>query len=583
MMNASRSALYLTMRDGVRIAIDVHMPEREENAKLPTLLSMTRYQRSSITQRRNPDEDQQLALIKILNDHGYVQVTVDARGSGASFGSRSGELSQTEIDDYGEVLNWIAAQPWSNGRVGAHGGSYGGDTAELTASLGHPAITAIAPLFTDFDSYEDSVFPGGVFHSTFGVQWCMLNNALDGIVGADQVVKQFTGMSDEEYLAEFPGANPVDGPDGKRLLEEAIREHQANADGIEYMTRIESKDDAVLDARFDQMPNSRRAQLEASNVPYFVLAGWQDAGTSSGTLARLSAFKNHQEVHIGAWSHGAAFNADPFALSTDAPELGQEKIIAMMIEFFDRFVKGTEQPMPGLKKLSYYTMGEATWHHREGLPETTAKRLYFAANHSLEHNPPNDSSGSDQYKVNFDLGTGETSRWHTQIRGSAVTYFNQHEADEHRWVYTSAPLEQALRVTGVPRLNLEIRSSTPDGTIIAYLEDVAPDGEVRMIGEGLLRLVHRKIAGTNPDGRALRTPRTYARADMQAMPVDQVQTLAFDLIPVSVLFQKGHCIRVAIVGHDKDQFKQYAEEGQVYTLERNAGHVSFIELPIENH
>jgi uncharacterized protein len=583
MINASRSALYLTMRDGVRIAIDVYLPEHEANTTLPTLLTMTRYQRSSITQRRNPDEDEHLTLAKIFNAHGYVQVSVDARGSGASFGSRSGELSQTEIEDYGEVLTWIAAQPWSNGRVGAFGGSYGGDTAELTASLGHPALTAIAPLYTDFDSYEDTVFPGGVYHSTFGVQWFTMNNALDGIIGTDQVVKEATGMSDEEYLQQFPGANPVDGADGEHLLEEAILAHQANANGIDYLMRIECKDDAELDGRFDHMPYSRRAQLEASNVPYFVLASWQDAGTTAGTLARLSGFTNHQEVHIGAWSHGGTFNTDPFAASIDVPELGREKMIAMMIEFFDRFVKGNEQPTLGLKKLSYYTIGEATWHQREGLPETTAKRLYFSVNHRLEHNAPSDPNGSDQYQVNFDLGTGETTRWHTQLDGGVIAYPNQREADQHRWLYTSAALEHELRVTGCVRLNLEMRSSTPDGTVIAYLEDVAPDGEVRMISEGLLRLVHRKVASVNPDGRALRTPRTYARADMLPMPIDGVQTLAFDFIPVSMLFQKGHCIRVAIVGHDKDQFKQYADEGQVYTLERNAHHVSYLELPVEVH
>jgi uncharacterized protein len=130
---------------------------------------------------------------------------------------------------------------------------------------------------------------------------------------------------------------------------------------------------------------------------------------------------------------------------------------------------------------------------------------------------------------------------------------------------------------------LELRSSTPDGTVIAYLEDVAPDGEVRMITEGLLRLAHRKVASINPDGRALRTPRTYARADMQAMPINEVQNLTFDFVPVSHLFQKGHCIRVAIVGHDKDQFQQYAAEGQVYTLERNSSHASNLELPVEIH
>jgi uncharacterized protein len=102
-----------------------------------------------------------------------------------------------------------------------------------------------------------------------------------------------------------------------------------------------------------------------------------------------------------------------------------------------------------------------------------------------------------------------------------------------------------------------------------------------MISEGLMRLTHRKLASINPDGRALRTSRTYARADMQAMQIDEVQSLTFDFIPVSILFQKGHCIRVAIVGHDKDNFQVYAEEGQAYTLERNSSHASFLELPVE--
>ena len=581
MIAASRQALYIPMRDGVRIAIDVFLPERDDEAKIPTSLSMTRYQRSTVWQRTRPDQDDSLAKAVLWTANGYALVVVDARGSGASFGSRGGELSQTELDDYFEVMTWIAAQPWSNTRIGAQGVSYGGDTAELVASLGHPALRATAPLFTDFDSYEDTVFPGGVYNSTFGLQWFMINNVLDGIAGAEQTLKDMAGLSDEEFLEQFPGANPIDGPDGQALLELAIRDHQANANGTEYLSRIECKDDGQGDARFDAMPYARRAAIEAANVPYVVLAGWQDAGTSSGTLSRLAAFNNHQEVHIGAWSHGGGFNTDPFAPSIEAPDFSREKQFELLIAFFDRFVKGDEKAVPGLKQLSYYTMSEAIWHRSEGIPKTTAQRLYFSANHSLEHNAPTDSSGSDRYNVNFDLGTGETARWRTQLGGSVVAYPNQREQDQHRWVYTSAPLEQDLRVTGFPRLSLELRSSTPDGTVIAYLEDVAPNGEVQMISEGLLRLAHRKVAGVNPDGRALRTPRTYARADMQAMPIGEVQNLTFDFVPVSMLFQKGHCIRVAIVGHDKDQFQPYAKVGQIYALERNSSHASFLELPVE--
>jgi hypothetical protein len=67
----------------------------------------------------------------------------DARGTGASFGTRTGELSEREIKDYGELIDWIAAQPWSNGRVGVYGTSYEGQAAELTAGLGNPHLAAV--------------------------------------------------------------------------------------------------------------------------------------------------------------------------------------------------------------------------------------------------------------------------------------------------------------------------------------------------------------------------------------------------------------------------------------------------------
>jgi putative CocE/NonD family hydrolase len=71
----------------------------------------------------------------------------DARGTGASFGTRAGELSEPEIRDYGELVDWMAVQPWSNGRVGIYGTSYEGQAAELTARLGNAhLVAAAAPL-----------------------------------------------------------------------------------------------------------------------------------------------------------------------------------------------------------------------------------------------------------------------------------------------------------------------------------------------------------------------------------------------------------------------------------------------------
>jgi uncharacterized protein len=218
-----QQAIYLTMRDGVRIAIDVYVPPLETGTRVPTVLEMTRYRRSTESQRTNPTEDGALAEAKRWNERGYARVVVDARGSGASFGNRQAELSDPELEDYSEVLNWIAAQPWSNGRVGASGVSYSGDTAELITSLGNPVLTATAPGFTDYDPYEDVMSPGGVFNVGFGTLWFTFNNAIDEIKGSRQGLMDAFGIPDEKtYLQTFSRANPVDGPDGSALRDQAI-------------------------------------------------------------------------------------------------------------------------------------------------------------------------------------------------------------------------------------------------------------------------------------------------------------------------------------------------------------------------
>jgi uncharacterized protein len=329
------------------------------------------------------------------------------------------------------------------------------------------------------------------------------------------------------------------------------------------------------------MPVSRRSKIEASNVPMLIVASWQDAGTTTGTLSRLAAFNNHQEVHIGSWTHGGGTSTDPFLKSDSLPNYSTDKQFDLLVAFFDRFVKGDEKPKRRFKNLAYYTQGESVWHQATGLPKTKTQRWYLSTKNSLATQQPTAAAGSDTYKVNFKIGMGKTTRWGTQFGGTPVIYPNLKQLNTKHLVYTSAPLTTDLRVTGMPRVSLEMSANSSDGAIYAYLEDVAPDGKVTMISEGLLRLVHRKIAKVNPDGRALRTPRTYAKADRQAMPVNQVQNVTFDLIPTSTLFKKGHQVRVAFAGHDKDQFQQYGKPGQAYTVERNKARVSFLELPVE--
>ena len=165
-------ALHIPMRDGVRIAVDVWLPEGiEPGTSLPAMVRATRYWRARgfvnapIEGASNFDEAER------WNGAGYALVLVDARGSGASFGIRRFELAEDEVQDYGEVVDWIVAQPWSNGRVGSYGVSYAGNTAEMLAVSRHPAVKAVAPLFNDFDNFGQLVFPGGVLTVGFLESW----------------------------------------------------------------------------------------------------------------------------------------------------------------------------------------------------------------------------------------------------------------------------------------------------------------------------------------------------------------------------------------------------------------------------
>ncbi len=93
---------------------------------------------------------------------GYAWVSIDVRGSGASFGHRRYSHSPEEIQDGAEIVDWIFHQPWSNGQVGALGISYSGASAELLLANQHPAVKAVAPMFSGFDLYPKIAFPGGI-------------------------------------------------------------------------------------------------------------------------------------------------------------------------------------------------------------------------------------------------------------------------------------------------------------------------------------------------------------------------------------------------------------------------------------
>lgn len=178
-------SLYVTMRDGCRIALDCYLPQTAAGsppppARVPTIVIFTPYYRRFVATDPSVGVSPNCGRYRdFFVPHGYAVVVVDVRGTGASFGTRDALRSPKEREDYYEIAEWIVQQPWSDGRIGATGISYLGAAAVFLASTRHPAVKAIAPLFAVTDIYTDQLYVGGVLSTIWTSRYDELMVALD--------------------------------------------------------------------------------------------------------------------------------------------------------------------------------------------------------------------------------------------------------------------------------------------------------------------------------------------------------------------------------------------------------------------
>jgi putative CocE/NonD family hydrolase len=582
-------SLYVTMRDDVRIAIDVWLPAGiTDGESIPTLMQATRYWRAMQHTSGRFEDDNRYALANRVNEAGYAFVFVDARGSGASFGSRAYERSVEEATDYGEIVDWIIDQSWSNQRVGAFGVSYAGNTAELLTINRHPAVKAIAPLFNDFDNFGHLAFPGGAFTNGTLDRWGAVVDRMDRNALCE--LRNVSGADCDELRETWLGVKPVDEDVDGTLLKQAVEEHQRNVHVYLAAQNYQYRDDSwgeggVVNAGFLGSPAGHLPAIEESGVAMFVRAGWQDAATVNGTLGRYMTIGNPQQVYIGPWDHGASRDADQFHPDDTPVSPTRDEQYAQTFEFFDRYLKDGGEPVES--SITYYTLGADRWSTTTTWPPAgfTDETWFLGPGESLSSQEPESDAGADDYEVDFDVTTGRHNRWFTNNGGGGdVVYGDRRDMDSRLLTYTSAPFDKDREITGHPIVTLFVRSTHDDGLFIAYLEDVAPDGRVTYITEGQLRAIMRKSADEPPLYWKAGPHHSQLRADAMPLVPGEVAELNFELWATSVLIRKGHRLRIAIAGADKDTFAHYPLDGgkPTVTVERNSRNPSSVVLPFAN-
>lgn len=611
----TRRAVHVTMPDGVRIAVDVHLPADRPGARLPTVMRQTRYFRGIHLRRPFARPG-----IEFLLDHsaparrrflaaGYACVDVCARGSGASFGSRLCPWSPDEIADGARVVDWIVAQPWSNGVVGATGVSYDGTSADFLLVNQHPAVRAIVPRFSLFDAYPDVAFPGGIHLSWFTERWRTFNQALDD----NRLDRAFSLMirHQAQALADVParrgplaraalraadtdgaqelarrlltrvatGVRRVDG-DAGALLAAAIEEHRANFDVHEGAARVVYRDDAeispdVPEATIDFFsPHTHVDRIAGSGAAVYSYSGWFDGGYANAAVKRfLTLPAERSSLLLGPWDHGGTQNVSPSS-PTHRAAFDHE---GEMLRFFDRHLRGVEDDEA--PRVRYFTMVEDRWKNAPTWPPPHARvhALHLDADRRLSKAAPVEE-GVDEHRLAVDVGTGRRSRWRSLLGLLPPTgYGDRGPVGRRLLVYRGARLERSLEVTGHPVVSLHARVDGDDAYLFAYLEDEHPDGRVDYVTEGHLRALHRRVSEA-PHGH-VGPYHSFRRADAAPLDPEVDAELRFALLPVSWRYRAGHRVRLAIAGSDVDHFRSLGRAPTI-AVRRGGSRGSRLELPV---
>jgi putative CocE/NonD family hydrolase len=551
-----RTSQYVAARDGTRLAVDVFRPARSGqpvDEPLQAVWSHTRYHRAQASGGQVQTILDSTPWLKTLLKHGYVVAVADVRGSGASYGTRLGSYSLQDARDAYDITEWLAAQPWCDGKVGMYGESFMGGGQLMVASLAPPHLKAIVPRVAPFDRYAE-YYPGGVFAEQAAASWSQTIKELD---------------------ASLAGA-PVDEDKDGALLAEAVAEHQANADFYQLVAALPYRDSAatgVGDGDGGQLWLSWGAsnylpEIGRSGIAVYHMAGWYDP-YRLGALLAFGNLDNPQKVLIGPWTHtryGEYF------------DLGAEHL-----RWYDYWLKGIDNGIMDEHPVYYYTLGMdemAAWRFASEWPPFGAYSMAYylhagpsrsvrSANDGvLDTAPPAASSGQDDYIVDYTTTTNEGPKWN----------------DRRGLTYTTPPLPADVQVVGHPVVHLWVSSTASDGDFFVTLEEVSPKGVSTYVTDGVLRASHRvmieAIGVSRVEHWGLLDHRGYAQ-DISDLPPGQPEELVFDLLPTAKLFRAGSRIRVTITCADQGNMASpVLSPPPKVSIYRNADHASYIFLPM---
>ena len=536
------------MRDGVRLATTVHLPEGE--GPFPVVLVRTAYNRVPMTGAG-------------FVEQGIAFVAQDVRGRYGSEGEFF-PFTAEEQDGY-DTLDWIAAQPWCDGRVTMFGDSYLAATQFYAALSQHPALCALNPRFMAGDCWKRAYYCDGVF--SLGLTWSWLCFECNARTSEAGLMPQF---------------------DVRTVLESLPL---TELDVVSGAGEVPFYRDYVGTSRYAPVweQTNVRARFDRVRVPVFLVGGWYDyyAGETFANYAALAEHsapevRREHRVLVGPWTHGLS-GASALGELDFGEEVAKEndctrRWIGAMLGEGDA---AAFQEAP----IRIFVMGENVWRDEWEWPlaRTEWQDWHLRAEGGLSTEPPGDEA-ADEYAYdpanpvqtrggNHSIGPYNPGLYELAPPGP----YDQRGIEERDdvLVYTGGILREDLEVTGPVTVTLFAASSARDTDFVARLCDVFPDGRAINISEGVIRARFREGVWDAP----------------KLMEPGHVYEFALDLACTSNVFRAGHRLRLDITSScfplwdrnlntGKDPATDTEMQVARQTILHDAEHPSRVRLPV---
>ena len=572
------------MRDGVNLAADIHRPVSQGSpveGQFPVLLQRTPYNKST---------EARVLEASFFTSRGYVTVVQDCRGRYASEGEFTKYVN--EGPDGCDTLEWLARQPWCNGRVGTFGVSYAAHVQAALACLNPPQL---ACMWMDSGGFSNAFLSGcrngGAFELR-QVTWAF-NQALESSqVSAHPLVTKaaLERQNIHDWFQRLPwkkGHSPL----------------KWTPEYEDYLMEIWSHE--VFDAYWQQVGLCAEAHYtQFSNVPQVHMGSWYDPYASS-TTDNFSALTQHVDSQVGLimgpWTHGAR----SVTHSGDA-DMGTQSILdnnldrdynMLRLRFFDRWLKGMDNGWDGEQPVKIFVMGGGSgkrnshrrlehggrWRSEREWPLARARNTeyYLLPGGGLSARLPHEDHAisSFLFDPNRPVPTigGNVSSAHPIMEAGG---FDQRESPSYYGssppylplaarpdvlVFQTEPLAQDLEVTGPISAHIWISSSAPDTDFTAKLLDVYPpsqdypEGYALNLTDGILRVKFRS---------------SWEKPEL--MEPGTVYPITIRLLPTSNLFVRGHRLRLDISSSNFPRFDVNGNTGE------NPG-ISAVKIPARNN